>query len=155
MPTLNYNSNKTYIDYGETNRSRFSFHNNGNDYAATSGVATEMTFGSTDFIAGGTKSGNGFQSLVNGVYRVNAQVGILAIGNGAYFKIDIYKNGALYKNGVTVANTTGGVAGGQTSISCLVPVSVGDVITARYFMSHAGATVEGTATQSYFQGEKI
>ena len=155
IPTLNYNPNKTYIDYGETNRSRFSFHNNGNDYAATSGVATEMTFGSTDFIAGGTKLGNGFQSLVNGVYRVNAQVGIVAIGNGAYFKIYIYKNGALYKNGVTVANTTGGVAGGQTSISCLVPVSVGDVITARYFMSHAGATVEGTATQSYFQGEKI
>ena len=152
---ISYSDLKTYIDYGETNRCCWSFTNGGADYSAVSGVQTEMTLGSTELLSGGTKVGNAFRATVAGIYRVNAQVQINSIGNGAYFQIAIYKNGALYKNGVTVPNSTGTVNNGQTTVSCLISLAANDTVSARYFTSAAGATVEGDASQTYFCGEKL
>lgn len=155
LPNITYSTLKTRVDYGQTNRCVWSFHNNGTDYSASVGAATEMSFSTTDLLSGGTKSGNGFVVNTAGTYRVNVQVQINSVGNGGQVTCAIYKNGVSQKQGVAVTNTTGGATSLQTSLSCLVQAAAGDTITARYYTSVGPTTVEGDAVVSYFQGELV
>lgn len=90
-----------------------------------------------------------FTPTVAGYYQVSARAAMSA--SNVSNLIEIWKNGASYKRGVSVL----GAAGDGTQINCLVYLNGStDYIEAYYYLS-TGQALVNSSTQTYFQASLV
>ncbi len=133
----------------------FSVHRNGVNQTISSGAYTKVQFTTEEF-----DTSNEFDNATN--YRFTPTVaGKFLLTAGAYldtdantntpFKVIIYKNGSVYKEGYDYAIATTGRAG--VTVSVVVDVSVGDYFEV-YVRHDTGASedIAGRSESTFFTG---
>lgn len=138
----------------DSNPYKFSVYLNTLGSSAASSVPTKVLLDTEAF-----DTNNNFDPITNrrytapvaGFYQFNAQV-ICFVINTILVQSLIYKNGALYRSGVSQQNNTGGNNFTYSCVSALVPLVAGDYIELWCTTNAAGTQTIQSSESTFLEG---
>jgi len=139
-----------------TTRNGFSAHKNGtNQGSISSGTPAKLTFGTEEWDTGGVfDTTNSRFTPGSGKWSVNATVSLTGGLDGLRLRLQLYKNGSLFKSGPRFLTGSGNEA--AASFDVLIAGNGTDYFEVYLSIEGGGTyTVDGVATLTYFQATKV